>query len=200
VLHNCGIVHRDIKPANVIVSETGRGQVYRIIDLGACADLRNGYNYEPEAGILDPRYGPREQYIMPQTTPRPPPGVLALLAAPVLWQTQSPDLFDSYTVGMLLLQMGLPGLRGIGGTKTVNSQLKSLGNDAEAWRAQYGRSYDFSLLDRQNGAGWDLACKLLAPKSNRMSVSAALGHRFFRPDGLSAVGATPVGSRTLTRV
>jgi hypothetical protein len=24
----------------------------------ACADLRNGYNYEPESGILDPRYGP----------------------------------------------------------------------------------------------------------------------------------------------
>ncbi len=38
----------------------------RIIDLGACADLRNGYNYEPESGILDPRYGPPEQYIMPQ--------------------------------------------------------------------------------------------------------------------------------------
>ena len=180
LLHNCGIVHRDIKPANIIVSETARGQVFRIIDLGACADLRNGYNYEPESGILDPRYGPPEQYIMPQTTPRPPPGVLALVAAPVLWQTQSPDLFDSYTVGMTLLQMGLPGLRGIGGTKNVNSQLKSLGNDAEAWRAQYGRSYDFSLLDRQNGAGWDLICKLLAPKTSRMSVSAALGHRFFR--------------------
>ena len=41
-------------------------QVMRIIDLGACADLRNGYNYEPESGILDPRYGPPEQYIMPQ--------------------------------------------------------------------------------------------------------------------------------------
>ena len=57
-----------------------------------------------------------------------------------------------------------------------------------------------SLLDRQNGAGWDLVCKLLSPKKGRMSVSAALAHRFFRPDGLSAVGRQPVGSKTLTRV
>ena len=76
LLHNCGIVHRDLKPANILISETARGQVCRVIDLGACADLRNGYNYEPESGILDPRYGPPEQYIMPQTTPRPPPGMV----------------------------------------------------------------------------------------------------------------------------
>ena len=47
---------------------------------------RNGFNYEPEFGIRDPRYCPPEQYIMPPNTPRPPRGVLALLAAPFLWQ------------------------------------------------------------------------------------------------------------------
>jgi hypothetical protein len=41
-------------------------------------------------------------------------------------------------------------------------------------------SLDFDLLDRQNGAGWDLVCKLLTLKSKRMSVSAAMAHRFFR--------------------
>jgi len=199
LLHTCGIVHRDIKPANLLVAETPRGQVIRVIDLGACADLRNGFNYEPESGILDPRYGPPEQYIMPQTTPRPPAGILALLAAPFLWTTQSPDLFDSYTSGIVLLQMSLPQIRGIGGTKIVNSQLKSVDNDPEAWRTAYGRNYDFSLLDRQNGAGWSLVCKLLTPKKSRMSVTAALGHRFFRPDGLSSVGLQPTGSKTLTR-
>ena len=34
--------------------------------------------------------------------------VPALLAAPLLWQTQNPDLFDSFTAGMILLQMGVP--------------------------------------------------------------------------------------------
>eukprot|EP00802_Teleaulax_amphioxeia_P009962 Tamp_09987.p1 GENE.Tamp_09987~~Tamp_09987.p1 ORF type:complete len:556 (-),score=45.57 Tamp_09987:430-2034(-) len=198
-LHASGIVHRDIKPANILVSEVPTGQVLRVIDLGACADLRNGYNYQPESGVLDPRYGPPEQYIMPQSTPRPPPGILALLAAPFLWQTQCPDLFDSYTAGMTLLQMGVPQLRGLGGTKLVNSQLKSLDNDVEAWRERFGNSLDFSLLDRQNGAGWDLVCKLLAPKRKRISASAALAHRFFRPDGLSAVGVQPSGSKTLTK-
>ena len=198
-LHNLGIVHRDIKPANILVAETPRGQVLRLIDLGACADLRNGFNYEPESGILDPRYGPPEQYIMPQTTPRPPPGILALLAAPFLWQTQSPDLFDSYTVGMTLLQMAVPELRSIGGTKNANQQLRSCDNDAQVWRERYGQRLTFDLLDRQNGAGWDLVCKLLTSKRRRLSVSGALSHRFFRPDGLSSVGLQPAGSSTLTR-
>lgn len=74
---------------------------------------------------------------MPQNTPRPPKGVLALLAAPLLWQTQCPDLFDSFTAGMVLLQMSVPQLRKPGSMKVVNSQLKSLGNDAEAWRERY---------------------------------------------------------------
>ncbi len=180
ILHSIGIVHRDIKPGNLLVSEVPNGQVLRIIDLGACADLRNGFNYEPEFGIRDPRYGPPEQYIMPQNTPRPPPGVLALLAAPFLWQTQSPDLFDSFTAGMILLQMAVPQLRGPGGMKMVNPQLKSVGNDVEAWRQSCGQNLDFDLLDRQNGAGWDLVCNLLTLKDKRMSVSAAMAHRFFR--------------------
>lgn len=41
---------------------------------------------------------------------------------------------------------------------------------------------DFTLLDRSNGAGWDLATKLLAKRTalnrGRMSVEQALGHRF----------------------
>jgi len=74
---------------------------------------------------------------MPQNTPRPPKGVLALLAAPFLWQTQCPDLFDSFTAGMVLLQMSVPQLRKPGSMKVVNSQLKRLGNDAEAWREMY---------------------------------------------------------------
>ena len=64
---------------------------------------------------------------------------------------------------------------------------------------RYGQKLDFHLLDRQNGAGWDLVCKLLTPKKSRISVSAAMAHRFFRPDGLSSVGLQPSGSKTLTK-
>jgi hypothetical protein len=41
---------------------------------------------------------------------------------------------------------------------------------------------DFTLLDRQKGAGWDLAAKLLAKRNalnrGRPSAAGALRHRF----------------------
>jgi serine/threonine protein kinase len=79
-LHSTGIVHRDIKPQNVIFSEGSNHHIYclqfhakifftdlllfspleesrtfKIIDLGAAADLRVGINYIPKEFLLDPR-------------------------------------------------------------------------------------------------------------------------------------------------
>ncbi|KAJ1389461.1 Serine/threonine-protein kinase, active site, partial [Sesbania bispinosa] len=51
-LHSTGIVHRDIKPQNIIFSEGSRS--FKIIDLGAAADLRVGINYIPKEFLLDP--------------------------------------------------------------------------------------------------------------------------------------------------
>jgi len=55
----------------------------------------------------------------------------------------------------------------------------------QAWRARQGRAFDFSQLDRANGAGWDLAQKLLAKRNSlnrgRMSVEQALRHRYLNP-------------------
>lgn len=52
-------MHRDVKPANIIFSESMRK--FKLIDLGACADLRSGTNYIPDESILDPMYCPPEQ-------------------------------------------------------------------------------------------------------------------------------------------
>lgn len=52
-------MHRDVKPANIIFSESSRK--FKLIDLGACADLRSGTNYIPDESILDPMYCPPEQ-------------------------------------------------------------------------------------------------------------------------------------------
>lgn len=49
-LHNAGLVHRDVKPLNLILSEGERR--FKLIDLGAAADLRNGTNYVPGARAL----------------------------------------------------------------------------------------------------------------------------------------------------
>lgn len=38
-----GLVHRDVKPLNLILAEDEG--TFKLIDLGACVDLRSGYNY-----------------------------------------------------------------------------------------------------------------------------------------------------------
>ena len=58
-LHTAGLVHRDIKPMNIIYAEQQKR--FKLIDLGACADLRSGTNYIPDESILDPTYCPPEQ-------------------------------------------------------------------------------------------------------------------------------------------
>jgi serine/threonine protein kinase len=52
-LHSTGIIHRDVKPQNIIFSAGSRS--FKIIDLGAAADLRVGINYIPKEFLLDPR-------------------------------------------------------------------------------------------------------------------------------------------------
>lgn len=109
-LHRVGIVHRDVKPANLLVAP-GTKPAIKVIDLGAAVDLRTGVNFNPETGLLDPKYAPPEQLVVPQEVPRAPPRFVALLGAPALWQITSPDRFDTYSVGVMLLQMSVPELR-----------------------------------------------------------------------------------------
>ncbi|KAL4852866.1 Serine/threonine-protein kinase stt7 [Chlorella vulgaris] len=183
--HGVGIVHRDIKPQNCILSE--RDSCIKLIDFGAAADLRIGLNYVPNQYLLDPRYAPPQQYIMSKLTPRAPPAPVAALLSPVLWQLNAPDRFDMYSVGVVLLQMAFPLLRGDNTLITFNKLLaEQYGWNLAAWRQALERRGDkaysegFAVLDADGGAGWELLCSLIQyDPSKRLSAAQTLRHPWF---------------------
>ncbi|KAF8407857.1 hypothetical protein HHK36_006994 [Tetracentron sinense] len=191
-LHSTGIVHRDIKPQNVIFSEGAR--TFKVIDLGAAADLRVGINYIPKEFLLDPRYAAPEQYIMSTQTPSAPSAPVAAALSPVLWQMNLPDRFDIYSAGLIFLQMAFPSLRTDNSLIQFNRQLKRCEYDLVAWRksveprASLELRKGFELLDLDGGIGWELLTSMVRYKARkRTSAKGALAHPYFDREGLLAL-------------
>jgi len=85
---------------------------------------------------------------LPPGFPRAPAPIVAALLAPFTWTYGRPDLVDSYSAGVLLMQLSVPQLRSSNNIRAFNAQLNSFECDLEAWRDYQGGNYDFAVLDR----------------------------------------------------
>jgi hypothetical protein len=61
---------------------------------------------------------------------------LALAMSPLLWSTHRPDCFDTYSAGVVLMQLAVPPLRATAALRSFNSALARCGHDLEEWRAK----------------------------------------------------------------
>jgi serine/threonine protein kinase len=185
-LHRSGVVHRDLKPLNLVLCEDSGS--FKFIDLGACVDIRSGFNYTPDETVIDPTYAAPEHYVMPTCTPALPPDPLCSLISPIVWHLNTPDRFDLYSAGLILMQLSVKQLRQDIGLQTFNTHIKRAGYDLDVWRKRCSiSSEEFAILDADGGAGWELAKAMLQPRHDRASsIWPSVGLRSGRP---SAAGA-----------
>jgi len=52
-----------------------------------------------------PLRSPPEELVMPRSFPRAPVAFLSAVLSPLAWQFGRPDLFDTYSFGILLMQL-----------------------------------------------------------------------------------------------
>jgi serine/threonine protein kinase len=142
---------------------------FKLIDLGACADLRTGTNYVPNEGILDPGYAPPEQFVLPTNSPELSGGLFSSLAmSPMLWAKHKPDRFDIWSAGICMLQLALPSLRSDRGLQTLFRNLYGprFNYNLDAWREKSSiPDREFEILDADGEAGWSLLKEMLRERA-----------------------------------
>jgi hypothetical protein len=111
--------------------------------------------------------------------------LIAAVGAPAIWQIGRPDLFDSFSLGMIFVQMMVPQLRNKMMQTAMATDLRKYNNSWEYWRqsSPTAQRCDFRLLDRQAGIGNKLASALICERNSinrgRLTPFAILLHPFF---------------------
>lgn len=95
------------------------------------------------------------QYVLPTDSPHLARSAFALALSPVLWAQHKPDRFDSWSAGMVMLQLCLPPLRTPRGLNLFKTEFERADYDLEAWRSscRWISKRDTAVLDGNDGAG-----------------------------------------------
>jgi serine/threonine protein kinase len=188
-IHTAGLVHCDVKPQNLLVTGDEPAAI-RLIDLGGAASCLNPplLSYAPGEGVHDPLYSPPETNLLSDDA-KPP----TLRNARSLWKQHRPELFDAFSVGVVLMQLACPRLRTDASLQRWREELSSCDGDLWLWRERKASPSDEPILSMRNDAGWDLAAGLLRPQRKaqgtgkgaipgRLSPPEALKHPFLAED------------------
>ena len=79
-------------------------------------------NFAPDETIMDPKYAPPEEFLIPSDDApdiRKLFGPVALAAGSAAWVQHKPDRFDMYSAGVVMMQLALPSLRTNSGLVSV---------------------------------------------------------------------------------
>lgn len=104
----------------------------------------------------------------------------------VIGRLNTPDRFDSYSLGMVLIQAILPQLKRDNALVTLRRALEKNNHNLDSWRSMAERRAltqeqreGWEVLDMEGGVAWDLLKGLLKGTSgNRLSMRQILGHPF----------------------
>jgi hypothetical protein len=97
----------------------------------------------------------------------------------LLWDKYTPDRFDVFSVGIIVLQLLSKALRDKENLKVFLLELERCKLDLSACReACQCTSDELALLSADRNAGWELVDSLLCPREMRMSAVDVVAHRF----------------------
>lgn len=109
----------------------------------------------PYLPLAAPLFTAPLQFVLPTDSPHLAKSAFAMALSPMLWAQHKPDRFDSWSAGIVLLQLCLPPVRMPRGLNLFKVEYERAEYDLERWRrsCRWITKRDTMVLDADDGAG-----------------------------------------------